>query len=265
MFQFDEETRTQSIGADQFSAHVHPNWSIGANPNGGYLLSLAMSALHQQAPQHPDPLSVTVHYLRPGLPDQPCTIEAKVLRTGRTLSTCRATLVQDGAARFELMCALGDLGAGNATPTLSIPPPAIPAPEDCLPRSAGQQGVALPLLDRLDIRLHPEETQAGAAKRAQVTGWIRFKDGRAADARSLLLFADTFPPSVFGLLGPVGWVPTVELTVHVRRRPAPGWILGQFRTEDLADGRMIENGLLWDSTGQLVAQARQLALVRTPG
>jgi acyl-CoA thioesterase len=125
--------------------------------------------------------------------------------------------------------------------------------------------VALPLLERLDIRLHPEETQAGDAKRAQVTGWIRFKDGRAADARSLLLFADTFPPSVFGLLGPVGWVPTVELTVHIRRRPAPGWILGQFRTEDLADGRMIENGLLWDSTGQLVAQARQLALVRTPG
>jgi acyl-CoA thioesterase len=60
-------------------------------------------------------------------------------------------------------------------------------------------------------------------------------------------------------------VPTVELTIHVRRRPAPGWILGQFRTEDLSEGRMIENGLLWDSTGQLVAQARQLALVRTPG
>jgi acyl-CoA thioesterase len=265
MFQFDEETRTQSIGPDQFSGHVHQNWSIGANPNGGYLLSLAMSALRQQAPQHPDPLSVTVHYLRPGLPDQPCTIEAKVLRTGRTLSTCRATLVQDGAARFELMCAMGDLGTSSTPAILSMPPPAIPAPEDCLPRSAGEQGVALPLLDRLDIRLHPDEAQAGSAKQAQVSGWIRFRDGRPADAMSLLLFADTFPPSVFGLLGSVGWVPTVELTVHVRRRPAPGWILGQFRTEDLADGRMIENGLLWDSTGQLVAQARQLALVRTPG
>lgn len=265
MFQFDAETQTQSIGPDQFSAHIHPNWSIGANPNGGYLLSLAMSALRQQAPQHPDPLSVTVHYLRPGLTDQPCTIEAKVLRTGRTLSTCRATLIQDGAARFELMCALGDLGAGTAPPILSVPPPSIPSPEDCLPRSAGAQGVDLPLLERLDIRLHPDEVKPDAVKQAQVSGWIRFKDGRPADAMSLLLFADTFPPSVFGLLGPVGWVPTVELTVHVRKRPAPGWILGQFRTEDLADGRMIENGLLWDSSGQLVAQARQLGLVRTPG
>ena len=77
-----------------------------------------------------------------------------------------------------------------------------------------------------------------------------------------MLFADTFPPAVFGLLGVVGWVPTVELTVHVRRRPAPGWLLGQFRTQDLNDGRLIEDGALWDSTGNLVVQSRQLALVR---
>ncbi|MFN5883661.1 MAG: thioesterase family protein, partial [Burkholderiales bacterium] len=74
-----------------------------------------------------------------------------------------------------------------------------------------------------------------------------------------------FPPSVFGLLGAVGWVPTVELTVHVRRRPAPGWMLGQFRTLDLSDGRMIEDGWVWDSQGQLVVQSRQLALVRKAG
>jgi len=48
----------------------------------------------------------------------------------------------------------------------------------------------------------------------------------------------------------------------VRRRPAPGWVLGQFRTTDLADGRMIEDGWLWDSEGRLVAQSRQLALLR---
>jgi acyl-CoA thioesterase len=70
---------------------------------------------------------------------------------------------------------------------------------------------------------------------------------------------------VFGRIGATGWVPTVELTVHLRRRPAPGWILGQFRTSDLADGRMIEDGMLWDETGRLIAQARQLALVRQAG
>jgi acyl-CoA thioesterase len=59
----------------------------------------------------------------------------------------------------------------------------------------------------------------------------------------------------------IGWVPTIELTVHVRRRPAPGWILGRFRTDDLVDGRMIETGGLWDSTGAFVADCRQIGLV----
>ena len=129
-------------------------------------------------------------------------------------------------------------------------------------RSGDEQGVDLSILDRLDIRLHPDEAKAGAAGRAQVTGWIRLRDGRPPDTLSGVLFADTFPPAVFGLLGVVGWVPTVELTVHVRRRPAPGWLLGQFRTRDLNDGRLIEDGALWDSTGNLVVQSRQLALVR---
>jgi acyl-CoA thioesterase len=261
MTQFDNETRLQSAGNNGFSGRVYPEWSIGANPNGGYLLALAMTALRQQAPQHPDPLSVTVHYLRPGLAGQPCRVDAPVLRTGRTLTTGRATLAQEGTARLEVLAALGDLGAGS-TPVLALPAPTIPPPEHCMARSGQQQGVDLPLMSRLDIRLHPDEADAGAAGRAQVTGWIRFRDGREPDTLAALLFADAFPPSVFGLLGMVGWVPTVELTVQVRRRPAPGWMLGQFRTQDLSDGRLIEDGALWDSQGHLVLQSRQLALVR---
>jgi acyl-CoA thioesterase len=262
MSQFDNETRMEPLDGGTFSGLVHPQWSIGNNPNGGYLLSLAVAALRQQTPQHPDPLSITVHYLRPGLAGQPCRVDTQVLRSGRTLSTCRATLVQDGEARLEVLAAMGDLGI-SADATLSIDAPAMPAPADCVARSGHSQGVHLPLLERLDILLHPDEAEPAGAGRAQVTGWIRFKDQRPPDTAAALLFADTFPPSVFGLLGMVGWVPTVELTVHIRRRPAPGWMLGQFRTLDLSDGRMIEDGLLWDSSGQLVAQARQLALVRT--
>jgi len=122
--------------------------------------------------------------------------------------------------------------------------------------------VDLSILNRLDIRLHPDQAVPGAAGRAEVSGWIRLADGRAPDALACLLMADAFPPAVFGLLGMVGWVPTIELTVHVRRRPAPGWLLGRFWSHDLSDGRVVEDGALWDSSGALVVQSRQLALVR---
>ena len=39
---------------------------------------------------------VALKLLRPGLAGQPCHIDTQVLRSGRTLSTVRATLVQDG-------------------------------------------------------------------------------------------------------------------------------------------------------------------------
>lgn len=261
---FDDETRLDPAGGGRFAGRVHPGWSIGANPNGGYLLALAVSGLRAALPGHPDPLSVTVHYLRPGLPDAPCEVGVDVVRTGRTLSTARATLVQDGGPRLEVLAAMGALGEG-AEPAIAEAPPPIPPPDACVPRSGGEQGVSLSILGRLDIRLHPDEARAGAAGRAQVTGWIRFRDGRPPDTLSSLLFADAFPPAVFGLLGAVGWVPTVSLTVDVRRRPAPGWILGRFRTADLSDGRLVEDGMLWDATGRVVAQSRQLALVRLPG
>ena len=268
MSQFDDETRMTPGGAagqpaTRFSGQVHPAWNIGANPNGGYLLALATQALRQASPAQPDPLSITVHYLRPGLAGQRCEVDVQVLRSGRTLSTVRATLLQDGSPRLEVLAAMGSLDTGAAAPVLTLPLPDIPPPDACPGRSASAQGVGLSILGRLDIRLHPDEAEPGAAGRARVSGWIRFADGRAPDALGCLLMADAFPPAVFGLLGMVGWVPTIELTVQLRARPAPGWLLGQFWSHDLRDGRVIEDGALWDSSGQLVAQARQLALVRS--
>ncbi len=260
---FDDEILVRPAGEGRWTGRIHAGYNIGANPNGGYLLAVAGAAMRAATPGHPDPLSLTAHYLKPGLPDAECSVEVAVLREGRSLSTVRATLAQHDGVRLELLAAMGDLGAG-ADATLEPPAPPMPPPDACVPRSPGEQGVALPILDRLDVRLHPDEARAGATGRAQVTGWIRFRDGREPDALATLLFADAFPPAVFGLLGAVGWVPTVELTVQMRRRPAPGWMLARFRTGDLVDGRLIEDGLLWDAHGRLVAQSRQLALVRTP-
>jgi acyl-CoA thioesterase len=272
MSRFDDDTRVMPLGAvpesqgsaAAFAGQVDAAWNIGANPNGGYLLALAAQALRQRTPRQPDPLSITVHYLRPGLSGAPCRIDTQLLRSGRTLSTARATLVQDGSARLELLATMGQLGESAAAPppVLTMARPDMPPPQACPTRSAPAQGVSLPILQRLDVRLHPDEAVPGAAGQARLSGWIRFTDGRAPDALACLLMADAFPPAVFGLLGMVGWVPTVELTVHLRRRPAPGWMLGRFWSQDLSDGRVIEDGALWDAAGQLVVQSRQLALVR---
>ncbi len=261
MPQFDLETALQQVDEQTWQGRVHPQWNIGDNPNGGYMVSMAVRAMQAAVP-HPDPLSLTTHFLRPGVADAACTVQVEVLRSGRSMSTARATLVQQDKARLEVLAGFGDLGeAAGADTDVSPPAPQLPAVEQCVPRSGATQGVELPIMQRLDVRLHPQQAAAGQAGEAVVSGWIRFADGRPPAADTLALFADAFPPSPLGLLGMVGWVPTVELTVHVRARPAPGWICARFHCEDLQGGRMIESGGLWDSSGRLVAQSRQLGLV----
>ena len=54
---------------------------------------------------------------------------------------------------------------------------------------------------------------------------------------------------------------TVELTVHVRARPAPGWLACRVATRYVTSGYHEEDFEIWDSGGTLVAQSRQLALL----
>lgn len=260
-FLFDADTAVERIADGHYRGRVDAGWNISDNPNGGYLLSLISSAM-ADAVDHPDPLTVTTHYLRPGTPGEDCEIGIDVVRQGRTLSTVRGSLVQGGKARLEVIAGWGDLSApAGVDADISIPMPEMPPPEDCIERTGDLQEIHIALTSKLDVMLHPGQVSKTGGGEPEICGWIRFPDGREPDTRTLLLFCDTFPPSPFGQLGVVGWVPTIELTVHVRRKPAPGWILGRFRTDDLNDGRMIESGCLWDSEGRLVAQSRQIGLV----
>lgn len=54
---------------------------------------------------------------------------------------------------------------------------------------------------------------------------------------------------------------TIELTVHVRARPRPGWLACRVSTSNVMDGLHEEDFDMWDSDGTLAAQSRQLAMV----
>tara|TARA_B100000959_G_scaffold261038_1_gene298179 strand:+ start:929 stop:1732 length:804 start_codon:yes stop_codon:yes gene_type:complete len=258
--QFDRETMPHKEQDETWNLTLSDQWNIGENPNGGYLIMPVLRAM-QPKEEHLDPLSVTAHFLRPGTGAESAQITTEVIRSGRSVTTTRGSLSQHGTTRLELLAAFGSLlnGTGHEY-EIAIQPPAIPPPEECVGRTGDQQGVDLAINNRVEMRMAPVEEGIADHKKAEVSGWIRLVDGRDPDALSLVLFADAFPPPIFSYLGRVGWVPTIEFTAHVRSRPAPGWVQGKFWTEDLKDGRMIETGLLWDSTGTLVAQSRQLAM-----
>ena len=257
-FNFDKDIEIVSQNSNEFITQIQNSWSIDDNPNGGYLVAVVLQALRQTFKKE-DPLTVTAHFLRPGLGGTSGKISTEVIRSGRRITVGRGRLNQDGLDRLEVLAAFGEIKHPLQS-VLSIQPPVIPAPEDCFSRSLEDQGVILHIDEKVEVRLAEESFE----ENSRTCGWIRFRDNRPPDLSSLVLFSDAFPPAVFKIFGRVGWVPTIELTVHFRSHPAPGWILGEFFTDDLSNGTMIETGSLWDSTGSLVARSRQLALVSIP-
>ena len=260
------ETAVLRRSPGEYEARVSGAWNIGENPNGGYLVSIALqamsAALADSTPSLQDPMSVTAHYLRPGLSEDEARVRVEVVRVGRSVATLQATMIQREKPCLVVMAMFGDLSINaGVDQQLTIPAPEIPPPAACVRRSGETQGLVLPLMERVDVMLDPSYATPGDADQALIQGWIRMTDGSAPQSLSLPLFCDAFPPSPLTLLGRIGWVPTLELTVHVRQRPCSGWIKGRFATHDLNGGRMIESGALWDESGALVAQSRQIGLV----
>ncbi|MDH3293691.1 MAG: thioesterase family protein [Acidimicrobiia bacterium] len=255
--------RSHGRSIHHFVTVLTDSWNIAGNPNGGYALASSLRAISSLVPDHPEPISVTTHYLRPSEAGREAAIEVEVVRRGRRNSTLRSVMTQDGRPRITSLVTASDLGQWPTTRQLDIAPYRLPDPDACVDRADLPQGVDLPILSRVDVRLDPATVKPGRSAQALVAGWIRFVDGTEPTALALPLFADAFPPSPLSLFGQVGWIPTVELTVQVRARPRPGWIGACFQARDIGGGMLVEDGLLWDSVGSLVAQSRQLALLAT--
>ncbi|WP_432074785.1 thioesterase family protein [Streptomyces wuyuanensis] len=250
-----------------YDAELSAGWTIITAVNGGYLLALLGRALGDALP-HPDPFTVSAHYLSPSEPG-PAVIRTETIRTGRTLSTGQASLVQyapDGTEveRIRVLATYGDLDALPDDVRTTALPPAIPAYRDCLGPSDGP-APAIPgssaITERLNIRLDPATVGwvvGMPSGKGEMRGWFGLADGRDADPLSLLLTVDALPPTSFEL-GLKGWTPTVELTTHIRCRPAPGPLRVSITTRNLAGGFLEEDAEVWDSADRLVAQSRQLA------
>jgi acyl-CoA thioesterase len=268
--EFDRLTAVSPDGPGRYAAELAPGWVVGGGINGGYLLAVIGRALEAALPTKPDAVAVSAHFLSASVPG-PAAVAVDVRREGGSVATVAADLVQDGTTRIAALATCGDLARfAERAPAVrtTAAEPELPAPDACIRASDAPAEVRafVPMLDRFDLRLDPAHAAWGAGEPGMtgvIAGWFRWADGREPDALSLLTVCDVLPPVTFDL-GMPGWAPTLELTVHVRAHPAPGWLKVRHETRNLAAGMFEEDCEIWDSSGRLVAQSRQLALLPRP-
>lgn len=261
------ELRARNSEAAEFGVDLDRLWSALDVLQGGYLLAILGRAAGETVAHDPPHLSsasaVFLHAPQPG----PATARIDVLRTGRSTTHLRGQLRQDNELTVEAHLILTTLGDDD--PWWSGHDEVAPTdPDDCLVIPAEPPGVGfrVAMMDVVEERLDPSVLGFAAGQpsgRGIVAGHLRLRDGSEWDPLSLQVALDMGPPAHFDL-GMGGGAPTLQLSSHVRRLPAPGPIWFELRAEDVGDERMTERMKVWDSKRRLVGQATQLAAVRQP-
>jgi acyl-CoA thioesterase len=257
---FASATAVADLGGGRYAAEIAEGWEIAGNANGGYLLAIAARAV-TVATGRPDPVTITGHFLAPGKPG-PATVSVDVLRAGGRHSTAQFSLAAGDRPLLVGIATTTELRADAGPTRVDVQPPDLPPPEKCDALEPGDP-LPPPFVGKVEIRLHPEDSvfRAEPSGVARMRGWFRLRNGEPLDSIALVMVVDALPPTSFNARLPVSWTPTVELTAHVRRHVCDGWLACSFSTRNISGGYLETDGEIWDATGALVAQSRQLQLV----
>jgi acyl-coenzyme A thioesterase PaaI-like protein len=274
---FDEATAVTRDGDGWYTAYPDQRFALvapgGSTPpaiNGGVMLATVLRAVLDCSPL-PYPVATSAHFLRVAQPG-PARVQVTWLKTGRTAATARATLTQGDDVILETTVTTGTV-PGPATDTddealsWTGAAPELPPAGECVnlgpwagtvtpDGSIGYAGQVQMLLDPAVTGWRFDEPSG----LPEMRGYFSLREERDPDALMLAMAVDGLPPVVFGL-GATGWAPTVELTMHMRRVPAPGLLAVAARCRHVSGGWFDEEAEVWDSAGQLVAQSRQIARV----
>jgi len=258
--EFATATAVKPLGDGRFEIQIDEEWFAGVGPNGGYLAAIMLRALTAHvadAGRHP--LSLTCHYLTP-LAAGSAVVSITTERAGRGVTALSARMEQDGKTGILALASFGVEREGVID--FDTPAPSVPRPEDLdapeLPKWTP------PIFRKLDYRPCIGPAQMSGADEALTGGWSRLKDGQPLDEAALAMFADAWAPSAWTRLKDPAVAPTIDMTFHFRSRIKPGteWALVRMSSLTSKHGFWEEDGELWAPDGTLLAQSRQLALLR---
>jgi len=253
---------------------ISPVFTIGPKVHGGVLQVIsahaATRALRETAPDADGvdavadlvPVAISTEYL--GAPDPAeVTVRAQVRKRGRRISVMDVEIVQGSRTLVHSSVSMARLDHGeprHATSGALSEMPSEP-PADAVHVDGSPLASVINLSGAIALAYEADSAPfvRGEVGEPVLRLWARPHDVEP-DAFFALLAGDISAPVVMNL-GLFGWAPTLQLTTYVRRMPAPGWLRVQASSSEVGAGWFEEDHQIIDSTGALVAQSRQLALI----
>jgi acyl-CoA thioesterase len=273
---FDRDTALTFIGKDSdkystYQVNIGADWQVFVGPNGGYIAAIILNGMKQKLGSQTNtsplqPRSITYHFLSASVAGQ-ATLDVKLEKLGRTLTSVTATLFQGGKT---IAIALASFANKRVAVEFSdFTPPDVTAPEDVSPDRRMKKGMHghVPFRDQFDQRIAIGPVPGESSDVARVGGWTRFSQPRQFDDLAIVAISDSWYPGLFTKkLDPPMHCPTVDHSVHFLADPLDHssideFLLVDFQTSTAQDGYLVEDGCIWAKNGTLLARSRQLAII----
>lgn len=246
---------------------VEEGWGQGRATFGGAVAALLVARMRGELADPTTPLRThSVVFVAPVVPG-PARVEVEVLRTGKSATLLRGSLIQDGVVAATAQAAF----AANRTSAVRLdagarnPHPEAPAVET-VTRLPYIPGTTPDFFAK--VALHP--TQGGfpysGSAEPDFSGWMRLDETVARfEVEHLVALIDAWPPAIAPMLKEVVPVSSLAWTVDLLETPAPAagsdhWFY-QVRTDGAHDGYGHTRALVWAADGTLVATSQQTVTV----
>lgn len=230
------------------------DWMQGRTVYGGLVSALALAAMRSHVPAERKIRSLMVSFVGP-LTGEPFEIQARPLRSGKSVTTTEARIVQNGQICFT---AVGSFGGERESGIRMAPGP---LPEMVAPPQAMElpyiEGMTPAFTRHFSYRWAIGELPFSGKGSGELGGWINFREEATCLTEEwLVALADAWPTPVLSMLTEPAAASTMTWTlqfVHLNRDACSEnewW--GYHCTVDSAEkGYVHERSTVWDPDGNL--------------
>jgi len=265
---FQEAIKLESLEDNKFIVNPDTNYFVGNTPHGGYLMALMHNALTSILP-HSTAISSSVQYLD-RIDAKTFVLEVETFKTSRGSSSGIVKLKQDDKICTTFTGTCSDFQFMKGYDGLQKPLPNIfneSDKKDYIKMNYDKisKGFTPAFIQQLECLIHPDHAwwnrdSNDKNNEARCSAFLEMQGG-IPDQFCLSFYSDILPPVVSNKYGPLGWIPTITLTTHIRQLPSTSELYADFRATDINKGYFEQDCNIWDLNGNLVASSRQLTRI----
>ena len=265
---FQEAIKLESLEDNKFIVNPDTNYFVGNTPHGGYLMAVMHKALTSILP-HSTAISSSVQYLD-RIDAKTFELEVETFKTSRGSSSGIVKLKQDNKICTTFTGTCSDFQFMKGYDGLQKPLPNIfneSDKKDYIKMNYDKisKGFTPAFIQQLECLIHPDHAwwnrdSSDKDNEARCSAFLEMQGG-IPDQFCLSFYSDILPPVVSNKYGPLGWIPTITLTTHIRQLPSTSELYADFRATDINKGYFEQDCNIWDLNGNLVASSRQLTRI----